>query len=153
MPDANANVVMSFHGEFDHGVDSQRRLQIPSDWRPAQEDARFILLPWAYPAGICIRVLTAAKLDEMLAEVNAMPNDNPKKVQLKRYIGTTSCAVTLDKNGRICIPAGLAAKAGIAGKAKLVSLLDRFELWDPERYVRVAESDMTVAPDANRYLG
>ncbi|MBM3875907.1 MAG: hypothetical protein FJ386_04200 [Verrucomicrobia bacterium] len=153
MSEVNAIAEMSFHGEFDHGVDLQRRLQIPADWRPTGPNAKFILLPWEYPAGFCIRVLTPAKLDHLLKEINALPNDNPRKAQLKRYIGANSSRVTLDKNGRICLPTGLSEKAGIVNSAKLVSLLDRFEIWNPERYLPVASDDQSVAPDANRYLG
>jgi MraZ protein len=143
---------MSYHGAFEHGVDGQRRLQVPSDWRPSREDAKFILIPWKHSNGTCIRVLTPEKMTELLAEVNAMPNDNPRKNQLKRYIGTHSAAVTLDKAGRICLPAELAESAGITTKAKLVSLLDRFEIWNVDRYVPVADDDESVAEDAVRYL-
>jgi len=42
--------------------------------------------------------------------------------------------VTLDKGGRICLPEAMAKAAVIDKEAMLVGLVDRFEIWNPERY-------------------
>ncbi len=61
-----------------------------------------------------------------------MPNSDPNKVVLKRFIGSESVQVTLDKAGRICLPEKMAKEAGISEEAVLVGLLDRFEIWSPD---------------------
>ena len=82
-----------------------------------------------------------------------MPNSDPKKVVLKRIIGSESEQVTLDKNGRICLPEEMARDAGLGEEAVLVGLLDRFEIWSPDRYENVKASDAIMAQEAFKLLG
>jgi len=58
----------------------------------------------------------------------------------------------LDKAGRICLPDGMAAAAGIKEDAMLVGLLDRFEIWNPERYEKVRASDAVMAQEAFKMM-
>ena len=89
---------------------------------------------------------------KLMGDIDAMSNDDPNKVLLKRFIGSESVQVALDKAGRICLPEEMAAKAGIAEEAVLVGLLDRFEIWQPGRYEAVAESDRMMASEAFRIM-
>lgn len=88
----------------------------------------------------------------MMRDIDAMPNGDPSKVVLKRFIGSESVQVTLDKSGRICLPEGMAQAAGIDGDAVLVGLLDRFEIWNPERYDKVRASDAIMAQEAFKLM-
>jgi MraZ protein len=56
--------------------------------------------------------------------------------------------VTLDKGGRICLPDEMARKANIMDEVMLVGLLDRFEIWNPDRYENVKAADAVLAPKA-----
>ena len=55
--------------------------------------------------------------------------------------------VTVDKAGRICLPEEMARAAGIKNEAMLVGLLDRFEIWNPDRYENVKAADAVLAPE------
>ncbi len=85
---------------------------------------------------------------QLMADIDAMPNGDPNKVVLKRFIGSESVQVTLDKSGRICLPDEMARLAGIKDEAVLVGLLDRFEIWNPDRYKNVKATDAVLAPKA-----
>ena len=50
----------------------------------------------------------------------------------------------MDKAGRICLPDEMARGAGIKNEVLLVGLLDRFEIWNPERYEKVQAADACV---------
>ena len=76
----------------------------------------------------------------------------PTRCVLKRFIGSESVQVTLDKAGRICLPEKMATDAGISDEAVLVGLLDRFEIWSPERYERVKASDAVMAQEAFKLM-
>lgn len=102
--------------------------------------------------GPCLRVLPPKEMAELMADIDAMPNDNPNKVVLKRFIGSESVQVALDKSGRICIPEGMAKAAGVESEAVLVGLLDRFEIWNPERYEKVRASDAVMAQEAFKLM-
>jgi MraZ protein len=54
----------------------------------------------------------------------------------------------VDKAGRITLPEEMAREAGLDGEARLVGLLDRFEIWNPQRYAAVEASDETRLPAA-----
>ena len=84
--------------------------------------------------------------------IDAMPNSDPNKTVLKRFVGSESVQVALDKAGRICLPEGMARAAGIEDDAVLVGLLDRFEIWDPARFERVKASDEVMAQEAFKLM-
>ncbi len=82
---------------------------------------------------------------QLMADIDAMPNGDPNKVVLKRFIGSESVQVAFDKAGRICLPDEMARAAGIKDEAVLVGLLDRFEIWNPSRYENVKAADAVLA--------
>jgi MraZ protein len=142
-----------YNSLYRHGVDEKRRVQIPAKWRPAEPGTELTLMLWPKAKeGPCLRVLPPQQLAKLVREVNATPSDS-NKVVLKRFIGSESVQVTLDKAGRICLPEKMASDAGIGDKAVLVGLLDRFEIWSPERYERVKASDEIMAPEAFKLIG
>lgn len=148
-----ANAPTYYNSLYRHGVDEKRRVQIPSKWRPAQEGVEFTLILWPKSKeGPCLRVLPPLEMAELMRDIDAMPNDDPSKVVLKRFIGSESVQVALDKNGRVVLPEEMAKAAGIGDEAILVGLLDRFEIWNPERYEKVRASDAIMAQEAFKLM-
>ena len=144
---------MYYNSLYRHGVDEKRRVQIPAKWRPAQADTELTLIVWPKSQeGPCLRVLPPKELDKLMQGINATPNSDPSKVVLKRFIGSESVQVALDKAGRICLPEEMARAAGITDTAVLVGLLDRFEIWSPERYQKVKASDAIMAQEAFKMM-
>jgi division/cell wall cluster transcriptional repressor MraZ len=92
-----------FNGMFSHGVDEKRRVQIPSKWRPAEgENLEFTMIVWPKNVeGPCLRVLPPTQMATLMSDLDQMPNGDPNKGTLKRYIGRASVQVELDKAGRI----------------------------------------------------
>lgn len=142
-----------YNSLYRHGVDEKRRVQIPAKWRPAPSRVDFTLMLWPKSKeGPCLRVLPPEQMAELMRDLDAMSNGDPNKVVLKRFIGSESVQVTLDKGGRICLPEGMARAAGIQDEAVLVGLLDRFEIWNPERYEKVRSSDAIMAQEAFKLM-
>ena len=149
MTDESANTPVYYNSLFKHGVDGKRRVQIPAKWRPAQPDVEFTLIVWPKSAhGSCLRALPPEQMGKLMADINAMNNDDPNKVVLKRFVGSESAQVALDKAGRICLPEEMAKAAGIKKAAVLVGLLDRFEIWNPKRYEEVQAEEQVMAAEA-----
>ena len=135
-----------YNSTFKHGVDEKRRLQIPAKWRPEEEGTQLTMIIWPkHQAGTCLRVLPPEKMAKLAADIDAIPNNDPGKVILKRSVGSKSVQVTLDKVGRICVPDEMAAAAGIKDEALLVGLIDRFEIWNPGRYEQVEAMDAVLS--------
>ena len=142
-----------YNSTYQHGVDEKRRVQIPAKWRPAQPGTELTLVLWPKAKeGPCLRVLPPQEMADLMRDIDVMPNSDPNKVVLKRFIGSGSVQATLDKAGRICLPEEMAREAGISETAMLVGLLDRFEIWSPERYEKVKASDAIMAQEAFKMM-
>jgi MraZ protein len=142
-----------YNSSYRHGVDDKRRIQIPAKWRPSKDGVEFTLILWPKSKeGPCLRVLPPQEMAELMRDIDAMPNGDPSKVVLKRFIGSESAQVALDKAGRICLPEEMAGAAGIKDEAVLVGLLDRFEIWNPERFGKVRASDAVMAQEAFKMM-
>jgi MraZ protein len=142
-----------YNSVFRHGVDEKRRVAIPAKWRPVDSGVEFTLVVWPkHAAGTCLRALPPKETAQLLGEIDRMPNADTNKTVLKRFIGAESVQVVCDKAGRICLPPEMATAAGIADEAVLVGLLDRFEIWNPERYGKVKAADAVLAAEAFKMM-
>jgi MraZ protein len=132
-------------GEYRHGVDDKRRVQVPSKWRPS--DARQLtLLFWENPDGNdCLRIMPREEMAKMLDQINQRDVPPRTKTKWKRRLGRNSTQVHLDKHGRICLPEEMARKAGITSEVFMVGLMEKFEIWSLERYDKVVEEDEAEA--------
>ncbi len=147
------NAPIYYNSLYRHGVDEKRRVQIPAKWRPTEANVEFTLVLWPKPKeGPCLRVLPPEQMTRLMRDIDAMPNSDPNKVVLKRFIGSQSVQAPLDKAGRICLPEEMAMAAGIKDTAMLVGLLDRFEIWSPEKYDNVKNSDAVLAQEAFKLM-
>jgi MraZ protein len=152
-PEQQDSALIYYNSLYRHGVDEKRRVQIPSKWRPAKEGVELTLIVWPKAKeGPCLRVLPPAQMAALMRDIDAMPNSDPNKVVLKRFIGSESVQVALDKSGRVCLPEEMAKAAGLGDEAVLVGLLDRFEIWSPERFARVKASDAVMAQEAFKLM-
>ena len=142
-----------FNSLYRHGVDEKRRLSIPAKWRPAEAGVELTLVLWPKSKeGPCLRVLLPEQMAKLMRDIDATPNSDPNKVVLKRFIGSQSVQVALDKVGRVCLPDEMAKAAGITDEAVLVGLLDRYEIWSPARYEMVKASDAVMAAEAFKLM-
>ncbi len=148
------NAPTYYNSLFRHGVDEKRRVQIPAKWRPAAPGVEFTLVLWPQSSeGPCLRVLPPQQMAKLMADINGLPNSEPNKVVLKRFIGGESVQAPLDKAGRICLPEEMATAAGISDQAVFVGLLDQFEIWSPDKYAKVKAADAVMAQQAFKMMG
>lgn len=139
-----------FNSIYRHGVDDKRRVQIPAKWRPASPEVQLTLILW--PKGTlreaCLLVLPPVEWEGLVQKLKSMPYSDPKTEALRRTLGKRSDRVTLDKGGRICLPEGMAKAVAIENEATLVGLVDRFEIWNPERYETATAVDEQLSVEA-----
>ncbi len=146
--------VIYYHSQFRHGVDEKRRVQIPAKWRPSQPEAELtlILVPNGSEPDACIVVLPPSEMAALAQKIRAMPFAEEKAKALRRQLGSKSASASLDKAGRICLPEGMAKSAKIGKEALLVGLVDRFEIWNPERYDKVQAADAGLLQEALKLI-
>ena len=154
MSATQSNEVIFYNSLYRHGVDDKRRLQIPAKWRPSQPNTEFTLILW--PKGTmqeaCLLVLPPDEWIALVQKLKALPFADPKAEVLRRIIGRNSDRVVLDKAGRICLPEGMAKAAGIGTEAVLLGLVDRFEIWNPERFDAASAVDEQLSAEVFRQI-
>jgi len=142
--------VIYYNSLYTHGVDEKRRLQIPAKWRPADATVEFTLILW--PRGIvqdaCLLVLPPEEWVSLVQKLKALPFADPKAETLRRIIGRKSDRVAVDKAGRICLPEPMAKAAGIDKEAVLLGLVDRFQIWSPDRFKEASDGDEQSSAEA-----
>ncbi|HSY44236.1 MAG TPA: hypothetical protein VK811_10030 [Candidatus Acidoferrum sp.] len=142
-----------YNSRFQHGVDEKRRVQIPAKWLPRESGVELTLVLWPNPnAGACVRVLPPLQMAKLMQSIEEMPNGDPRKVVLKRNIGSGSAQASVDKTGRICLPEEMAREAELKEEVMLVGLLDRFEIWNLERYKKIQAADAVLAQEAFKLM-
>lgn len=127
-----------FASVYHHGVDTKRRLQVPSKWRTDGEETVLTLIIWphAKEQEACIMVYPQEVVNKMIDKLNESSFTDPDADALRRYVGTRSDTAILDKAGRISLPESMMTAIGIDSKAVLVGMIDRFQIWSPEGYER-----------------
>ena len=117
-------------------------------------DVQFTLVLW--PKGsekeACLLVLGPDDWQALVQKIKGMPYSDPTAQALRRILGTKSDRVMLDKAGRICVPEWMAKAVIIEKEAVLVGLLDRFEIWNPERYATTSAVDEQLLPEAMKLI-
>jgi MraZ protein len=138
---------------YRHGVDEKRRVQIPAKWRPAKpEILTLILWPKGTMTEACLLVLPPGESMGLVQKLKSMPYADPIAEALRHLLGKKSDRVTPDKAGRICLPDGMARAAGIEDEAMLVGMVDRFEIWNPDRYSVASVADDQMLPQAFKLI-
>jgi MraZ protein len=151
---ASSGEVIYYNSLYRHGVDEKRRLQIPAKWRSADATVEFTLILW--PKGplpdACLLVLPPEEWVALVQKLKALPFADPQAQILRRIIGRNSDRVALDKSGRICLPEAMAKAAAIDKEAVLLGLVDRFEIWNPERFDAVNAADQQLSLEVFRQI-
>lgn len=150
MSKAASNEPIYYNSCYRHGVDEKRRVQIPAKWRPGRPDVQLTLILWPKLEWkeACLLVLPPEEWAALVEKLKAMPFADQKAEALRRLLGKKSDRVTLDKSGRICIPEWMAQATGIEQEAVLAGLVDRFEIWNPERYAAANAADEGLSDEA-----
>jgi len=147
------NEPIYYNSTYRHGVDEKRRVQIPAKWRPATPEVlTLVLWPKGTMTEACLLVLPPREWEALVQKLKAMPYSDPRAEALRRLLGRKSDRVTLDKGGRICLPEAMAKSAAIDKEAMLVGLVDRFEIWNPERYLTASAVDDELLPEAFKLI-
>lgn len=142
-----------YNSLYRHGVDEKRRVQVPAKWRSATPEVlTLILWPKGTSPEACLLVLPPAEWVVLVQRLKQMSFSDPKAVALRHLLGRKSDRVSLDKSGRICLPEGMAKAAGIGNEVVMVGLVDRFEIWNPERYEAASAVDDQLLPEAFKLI-
>ena len=141
--EAEASKSDSYHGTHNRGVDQSRRVLLPSEWRLEGSAVDFTILQWPMERPNYLLVLPPMRWDQMTQNLSKASLTDETAATGLRFISAHCCRRSLDSYGRLPIPDEAAQAAGINSDAVLAGMVDRFEIWSPERYKAAMESAET----------
>lgn len=121
---------MSFTGEFRHTIDVKGRLIVPARMRDELGE-QVVLSRWLDP---CIAIWSPAEWEAIELKLRAQKSGSSAARRLVRKIAGSAHEDTVDKQGRVIVPAHLREIAGITRDVVVVGALNRAEIWNPDRY-------------------
>ncbi len=117
-------------------LDSKGRVSVPASFRHALEGSARVFLWPASDGSPCLEgggEQLMATYRQTLARMS--PND-PARRAFMHAIFTRSADMKMDDTGRVSIPKALLAAAGIQKDLIFAGSLDRFHVWEPDRYAK-----------------
>ena len=141
-----------FIGEYQHNLDSKRRIIIPSKFRE-ELHTTFILT-----RGLdgCLTIYSLEQWEKLFIEVNKLPTTKKDARQYIRMLTSTATECTLDNQGRIQIPTFLANPVNIVKECVVIGANDHIEIWDKatwdEYYANASDNFEEVAENLSELL-
>jgi MraZ protein len=133
-----------FTGEYRHAVDEKGRLAVPARFR-AQLEGGCVVARWL---DTCLAIFPMPAWEALSTKVGGLPMTDPNARLLQRQLFAGAQETELDRQGRVLVPQGLRAFAGLEGEAMVLGSRDHAEIWAParwEEYSRALEDPSAFA--------
>lgn len=117
-----------FMGQYEHTIDAKGRTIIPAKYREGLGD-EFVVT-----RGLdgCLYLYPAQAWQEFAEKLQNLPSTLQNR-QIQRQFLSKAMEVSLDKQGRILVPAMHREMAGLEKDVVFVGMMNRVELWDRAR--------------------
>ncbi len=119
-----------FIGEYEHSVDEKGRLVLPSKFRALLADGCVVTKGQEG----CLYILPRAEWETMAADVSSLPLTDRRGRNWGRIFFGSSEELSVDKQGRVMVPAKLRQWAGVDREVAVVGVNTRIELWEPQKW-------------------
>ena len=118
-----------FMGQYEHSIDAKGRAIVPAKYREELGDVFYVT--WGVDG--CLYLYPQHDWEELARKLQSLPSNQQSRL-IQRQLMASASEVTLDKQGRILIPATLRKFAGIEKDVVLAGLLNRIEIWSEEKW-------------------
>ena len=136
---------MAFRGQYEHSLDAKDRITIPARFRAALADG--VVLAQGYEP--CVEVYSEsayADIEErFLSNLNPFDQDGRR---MQRRFHARSEDEKVDSAGRVHLPKRLIDHAGLEGNCVIAGVMNRLEIWNPERWAEENEAIDAAPPGA-----
>ena len=120
-----------FVGEYDHVLDAQGRVALPSDWRSRDGETELMMIP-AWDKALLL--IPQATFVEFAGKVGTK-HMGDKKIQLAlALLGRASRRCRCDKQGRMALDRGMLDSIGVEKKLKLIGAVNHIRICAPENW-------------------
>ncbi|WP_267202082.1 division/cell wall cluster transcriptional repressor MraZ [Limosilactobacillus kribbianus] len=117
-------------GEFQHSLDSKRRLIIPAKFRD-QLGPEFVLT-----RGLdgCLFGYPQAEWQRLNEKLQSLPLTKRDARAFVRFLYSAASDCSFDRQGRVNIPEPLCTYAHLSKKCMIIGVANRLEIWDADRW-------------------
>ena len=128
-----------FHGEYEATVDAKGRFLLPGGLKKQlpEGESRFIL---SRGFEKCLTLYPLKSWELIIAKISQLNDFDPKVREFRRQFLGGATEIELDSAGRMLLPASLKEFAGLSKDIVLAAALDRFEIWDSNKYKQLFEN-------------
>ena len=127
-----------FVGNYDHVLDAQGRVSLPSDWRNKDQESELIMIPTRDKA---LLLLPMATFMEFVGKAGKMAIANPKMQKALAYLGSASRRCRYDKQGRMALDREKLDSIGVKKNLKLIGAVTHIRICAPENWVQPDNPD------------
>ena len=138
-----------FKGTYEYRVDGKGRLPVPAAFRRALAPGGALVVTLLDQ---CLAAYPAEEWGKLEAQLVAMPAFSKPVKALTRRLASRAADCALDVQGRILLPTGLRAAAGLATAVVIVGVLNRFEIWAPETWTSFLADSERLLDDVSMDL-
>lgn len=137
-----------FWGEYAHQLDSKGRLIIPARYRTHLDEGAILT------RGIDRNLVIYPRdvWDVISAQLNDMPITNPTARALRRLLFSGAVELSLDRQGRVLIPAYLRQYATLNGEVLVIGMETFVEIWHPQSWHETLQGASDKLADAEARL-
>jgi MraZ protein len=132
-------------GSYQHQIDEKGRLSLPAQYRREDPEQTLVLVHVLPNALTLYPEKTWAEVEVRLRDMMRL---QPQARPWLLGVMANAVEVVPDKQGRILIPQRLQEAVEIRNTVTLVGMLDRIELYAPEKFAATVTQPV---PDADRY--
>ena len=121
---------MVFKGQYRHSVDAKGRIIIPSKFRESLGDSFVVTRGLDH----CLFVYSNEEWENIENKFKEIPSGNKEARKFMRFFFAGAEDCEMDRQGRVQIPAHLRDYAVLEKEVFSVGVLNRIEIWNPERW-------------------
>ena len=130
---------ITFTGEYEYSLDSQRRVAIPKQWRV--DGLKYFLLPGR---GGILQLIPDYTFKDFLAKVRKVSLTNAAVGRALALLGSRAQECSCDKQGRISMTPKLKEYAKIDSELVMVGAFTHAQIWTKDAWAAQAEDTESV---------
>lgn len=128
--DKPAKLSFMLIGQYEHTIDSKKRLALPAKFRG--ELGEKVIITRGVES--CLAVYTLEEWKVFSDKLSSLTLSQPEARSFSRMMLSGAMEVSLDKLGRILVPDYLKKYAGLEKNVTICGLSNRLEIWDSAKW-------------------
>jgi MraZ protein len=145
-PPAEAPEAALFLGEYQHALDPKGRVILPASFRPELEEGLIMTIGHDR----CLTIHPASGWEVVLRELRKLRPTDERARSYARVMTASAQPETLDRQGRVTIPARLRNYAGLTRDCTVVGGDQHVEIWDTAAWERYRDAALAEFATTDR---